>query len=138
MSRSEKILWPPALKKTAPRLLILDAFCASDKPLTAPALSALLERQGTPVWLSTVYRVLDLFSEHGILIKTALHENGMAIYELNDGHRHYAVCVACKRVIAMHGCPLESFMPDLQEKNFHILGHKLQMYGYCGECYRAD
>lgn len=134
MDEFEKMRWPAGVKRTKQRELVLSVFSVLDRPLTALEVSEYLAHEGTPVWLSTVYRVLDMFLERGMVSKIAAHENGMAIYALNDGHRHYAVCVTCKKVIAMRGCPLESFMPDLQEKNFRVLGHRLQMYGYCANC----
>jgi Fur family ferric uptake transcriptional regulator len=87
------------------------------------------------VSLSTVYRILDVFTENGMAEKTPVAESGMAIYELRGaGHRHYAVCELCHRVIPMHGCPLESFLPELAEQDFRVVGHRLQMFGYCGDC----
>lgn len=128
-------VWPQAVKRTKQRCLVLAVLEAADMPVTALDISARLEKQGNPVWLSTIYRILDTFSEHGMAQKAAVLENGMAIYECSTrAHRHYAVCVVCHKVIAIHDCPLESYSPLLQEQNFHVLGHKLQMYGYCGEC----
>lgn len=135
MDTHDKISWPDGLKKTKQRLEIFEALCESQKPVNVQELSALLERRGNPMWFSTIYRVLDTLLAHGIIQKTAVHESGMAVYELGDAHRHYAVCVGCRRILAIQSCPLDGFLPELQDKNFHVLGHKLQISGYCGECY---
>lgn len=132
------IPWPHGLKKTKQRVQVLEALAALPAPVTAQDLAALLERQGTPVWLSTIYRILDTFTEQDMVVKTPIIDSGMSIYELNrSDHRHYAVCVLCHRVIAMENCPMDSFLPQLSEQDFHVLGHRLQMYGYCGSCAKA-
>lgn len=129
------IPWPQGVRRTKQRVQVLEALGRTPTPVTALDLSALLEKEGTPVWLSTIYRILDTFVESGLVLKTPVVESGMAIYELCGGiHRHYAVCVLCHKIIAMENCPMESFLPRLAEQDFHVLGHRLQMYGYCGDC----
>ena len=135
MLQSEEILWAPALKKTKQRQLVLEVLRQAQAPLTALDIAGRLERQGTPVWLSTVYRVLDSFVEHAMLQKTTVVESGMAVFEINDRiHRHYAVCIRCHKIIPLENCPLESFQPELGEADFQVLGHRLQMYGFCSGC----
>lgn len=130
-----KTLWPKGIKKTKQRAEVLDALCEAGRPVNAQEISAMLENRGSQMWFSTIYRVLDTFLEHGTIRRADVDKDGMAMYELNDGHRHYAVCVGCRKIIEIHGCPLESFMPDLQDKSFHVVGHKLQISGFCGDCH---
>jgi len=125
--------WAPELKKTRQRRLVLETLERAEGPVAATDITARLAQAGTPVWLSTVYRVLDTFVEHGMLQKTTVLESGAAVYELCGSHRHYAVCVVCRKIIPLHGCPLDSFRPELGER-FHITGHRLQIYGVCGGC----
>lgn len=133
--RLDEIAWPSGLKKTKQRVAVLAALAESDAPLTTMELSARMERRGEAVWLSTIYRILDTFAENDMVLKTPVHDTGIAIYELaRDHHRHYAVCVLCGRVIPMANCPMESFLPEIAEQDFHTLGHRLQIYGYCGGC----
>jgi len=127
--------WAKGLKRTRQRELVLGVLEQADAPLAAPDIAARLERQGESLWLSTIYRVLDSFVEHGMLSKAAVLDSGMAVYALSSRqHRHYAVCLACNRVIPLESCPLESVTPQLTEQNFQITGHRLQMYGFCGGC----
>lgn len=130
--------WPEGLKRTRQRETVLTALSGADTPMTAMQLAAQLERQGEAVWLSTIYRVLDTFVEHGVVKKTQILDSGINIYELTSTqHRHYAVCVVCNRIIGMHNCPVDHhFLPELSEQGFHVLGHRLQMYGYCAACAR--
>lgn len=135
MDRHEPLIWPKGLKKTKQRFDIIEALYGAEKPLSVQEISAELLRRETPMWLSTIYRVLETLMSHGIIQESATRESGTALYEIGDKHRHYAVCVGCKGVIELEGCPLESFLPDLQAKSFHVVGHKLQISGFCDDCY---
>ena len=40
----------------------------------------------------------------------------------------------CHKVIELENCPLENFVPKLADGEFHVLGHRLELYGYCKDC----
>ena len=40
-----------------------------------------------------------------------------------------------KPLVPIANCPMGEFQLELKENNFHVLGHKLEMYGYCDACY---
>ncbi len=126
--------WPDSLKKTKQRLAVFEALLEADKPVGARELSAILERRGEPLWYSTIYRALESLLLHGVVQKTAVLDGGAALYELGEAHRHYAVCLGCSRAIPLKSCPLEHDLPELDD--FHVVGHRLQVSGYCGECYQ--
>ncbi|MEW9124954.1 MAG: transcriptional repressor, partial [Thermotaleaceae bacterium] len=89
-------------------------------------------------WLSTVYRILDIFVKKGVVIRTNIMNSEMSVYELNRfKHKHYAVCMSCKKIIEMDNCPMEGFIPKLEDKNFHIMGHNLEVFGFCNDCDRT-
>jgi len=107
----------------------------ADSPLSAMEICKLTEQAGNPVWLSTVYRILEFFVKENVIIKTTLTGSDMALYERNrDQHRHYAVCLNCHKVVEMDNCPMDEFVPNLADSDFHVVGHKFEMYGYCKEC----
>lgn len=135
MNERESMLWPKGLKKTKQRLDVMEALCEADKPLSVQEIAAELVLRGNPIWLSTIYRVLETLINHGLIQKSAVSESGTALYETGVKHRHYAVCVSCKSVIELEGCPIDSFLTDLDSKSFHIVGHKLQISGFCGDCF---
>ena len=55
-----------------------------------------MKEDGNSAWISTVYRILELFVKKGVVIKTNVMNNEMAVYELNRfKHKHYAVCMNC-------------------------------------------
>ena len=132
MHREE--IWPAKLKKTKQRELVLGVLKASSMPLSATDIEKNLESRGTPVSLSTVYRVLDSFTAHGVAKKTAAQLDGTALYETTSlHHRHYAVCLLCGVVIPVESCPLESWVHGL-DGHFEVIEHDLRIYGYCKCC----
>ncbi len=106
----------------------------SDAPLSAMDIFAQIEKGESPVWLSTIYRILELFTEKGVVSKTTVGSD-MAYYERSRrGHHHYAVCVDCHKIVSFMGCPMTEFKPKLSDDEFHVLGHRVEMYGYCRDC----
>jgi Fur family ferric uptake transcriptional regulator len=127
--------WPSGIKKTRQRQSVLSVLERSSSPLNASEIRDMTEKDGTPVWLSTVYRILELFVKKGVVAKISVLNNEFALYEMNRfGHKHYAICVSCRKVIQMDNCPMEKFVPRLEDGDFHVTGHKVEIYGYCKDC----
>jgi Fe2+ or Zn2+ uptake regulation protein len=132
----EQNRWPAGIKRTKQRESVLSLLEHSDTPLSASDICSKMEKKGDATWLSTIYRTLELFVKKGVAIKTKVMNNDMAVYELNRfEHKHYAVCMNCHKIIPMDNCPMEKFIPELEEDNFHIMGHNLEVFGYCKDCY---
>ena len=124
------------VKRTKQRESVLSILERSEKPLSAAEIHFKMGKDSdSAASLSTVYRILELFVNKGIAVKTNVMHNEMAIYELNRlKHRHYAVCVNCHKIIAMDNCPMEKFKPELEDKDFFIIGHNLELFGLCKDC----
>ncbi len=80
----------------------------SDRPLSAVQIYNRIEREheGSDYAVSTIYRILATFEEHGMVEKTTFMGDGTVVYELNRGeHTHYAVCLECHKRIPLPSCP---------------------------------
>lgn len=127
--------WPAGVKRTRQREGVLAVLEREKRPMSAAEICASLEENGEKAWLSTVYRILELFVEKDIAVKTTVMNSDTAFYELNrHQHRHYAVCIGCHKMIGMHNCPLIEFTPELDEQGFRVLGHNLEVFGVCEAC----
>lgn len=127
--------WPAGIKRTRQRESVLSVLENSKSPLTAMDICSQMENGRDTAWLSTVYRILELFIKKGVVIKTNVMNNEMAVYELNRfKHKHYAVCMNCHKIIEMDNCPMEKFIPKLEDKDFHVMGHNLEVFGFCKDC----
>lgn len=88
---------------TPQRETILNVFqnLQKGKHLSAEDLYNLLEEQGEPISLSTIYRTVKLMARMGILRELEFAE-GHKHYELNQPypyHHHHLICVKCNKTI---------------------------------------
>lgn len=124
------------LKNTRHRAAILGILEQRSQPVTAEQIFMELNRLEVSTSLSTVYRELDSLEGNGLVAKVKINESNKAFYEYNRMiHKHYLICLGCKKMIALDICPLKSFEEKVEEQtHFMITDHKLNLYGYCPEC----
>lgn len=134
-----KVQLPDGVRRTKQREWILAVLEKAKTPMTAADIYALVVAEHKGMSLSTVYRVLEFFEEHDVVARTSVMNSDMAYYELcSRPHTHYAVCVRCSKIVSISNCPLHQFTPDLSDSDFKVLGHRMEMYGYCKDCTGAD
>src|SRR6188768_3448864 len=94
-----KDLRKAGLKVTLPRLKILEILESSTtRHLSAEDIYRTLLDSNEDIGLATVYRVLTQFEAAG-LVSRHHFEDGMAVFELNQGtHHDHIVCLECGRV----------------------------------------
>jgi Fur family transcriptional regulator, ferric uptake regulator len=132
----EKILRNENLRNTKHRNSILEVIDGSKQPITAETIYFVLKEQGVSISLSTVYRVLDALLDKTLIVKTSVTDDNKALYEINGmEHKHHLLCVKCRKMLSVDGCPLEEYEKALEKKlGFSIKGHKLEMFGLCENC----
>lgn len=124
------------IKWTSSRLCVYQVLEEATAPLGAQAICDAVHRRSHAVDLSTVYRILSIFVERKMVSRTLVDEEDKALYELRrDVHKHHFVCLRCRKIFPLAGCPLEQYEPNLgQGEGFLVEGHKLEVYGYCPRC----
>ena len=124
------------LRNTPHRTAILEILKRSEQPLAAEDVFLELKNREVPANLSTVYRTLDVLSAKKLVLKLSLPGDTRSLYEYNRMvHRHYLICLGCKKILAIESCPLGDYEKTLaKQTNYTIAGHKLDIYGYCPEC----
>lgn len=125
------------LKKTKPRVLVLEALKKEKYPISAEKLYLLLAKKG--IHLSTVYRTLNSFVEKGIA-KKEVDENKENVYSLlADEDSHVLVCVRCHKRIPLEGCPYKEANDRLEsETGYKILDHNIEILGLCPDCQKKE
>ena len=127
--------WPEGIKKTKQRESVLAILENAASPMSAIDIYKSIEKTDKTAWLSTVYRILELFVKENVAVKTTFPDDDMAYYELcRQKHRHYAVCMSCHKRIQIDACPLEKVLPALEGGDFQVTGHNLEVYGVCKNC----
>lgn len=129
-----KDLRKAGLKVTLPRLKILEILedsSASRHKSAEDIYKALLD-SNEDIGLATVYRVLTQFEAAGLVTRHHF-ENGMAVFELNEGaHHDHIVCVDCGRVEEFVDAGIEERQQSIaRERGFEIHDHSLIMHGRC-------
>ena len=128
-----KDLRKAGLKVTLPRLKILEILeDASTRHKSAEDIYKALLESNEDIGLATVYRVLTQFEAAGLVTRRHF-ENGMAVFELNQGaHHDHIVCVDCGRVEEFMDAEIEDRQHRVaRERGFEIQDHSLIMHGRC-------
>lgn len=124
------------LKHTKHRQLVLQLLLVRSGVLTAEEIYSSLMAQGADINFSTVYRILESFTQKGVTEKSYLadaRKYGFVLHAL--GHRHRLICLGCHRVVEVEHCPIADFEEQLAgNTDFAIVGHNLEWYGYCADC----
>lgn len=141
MSENYNEAWAAALlkhhgiRRTEPRLHMLQIMAAAPKPLEAREILELANRDREWLWLSTVYRNLEIFLDKGLVQQVNLPESEAVFYRLElHGHNHYAFCEICRREIPLDLCPIEALEAQLRAQGFTPTHHRLEIYGICEDC----
>lgn len=136
----EERLKNSGLKNTKSRKAILDILIRSNQPMAAEQIFITLKERHIDINLSTVYRTLESLESKDLVTKISIIDDDRMLFEYNQlGHRHYLVCLDCKKIITVQNCPLGNYEKTLEdETHFNIIGHKLYLYGYCEECQKRN
>jgi Fur family ferric uptake transcriptional regulator len=128
-----KDLRKAGLKVTLPRLKILEILESSaTRHLSAEDIYRNLLDSNEDIGLATVYRVLTQFEAAGLVTRHHF-EDGMAVFELNQGtHHDHIVCLECGRVEEFMDAGIEERQDQVAQRlGFEIRDHSLILYGKC-------
>ena len=121
------------LKVTVPRLKVLELFHTSpERHLSAEDVYRRLLDDHADIGLATVYRVLTQFEAAGLVTRHHF-EDGMAVFELNQGpHHDHIVCIDCGRVEEFMDSGIEDRQNAVAKRlGYEIRDHSLILYGQC-------
>lgn len=128
-----KDLRKAGLKVTLPRLKILEILeTGSTRHVSAEDIYKTLLETNQDIGLATVYRVLTQFEAAGLVTRHHF-EDGMAVFELNQGtHHDHIVCIDCGRVEEFLDGGIEERQTAVAKRlGFEIRDHSLILYGHC-------
>ena len=128
-----KDLRKAGLKVTLPRLKILEILESSTtRHLSAEDIYRTLLDGNEDIGLATVYRVLTQFEAAGLVTRHHF-ENGMAVFELNQGtHHDHIVCLDCGRVEEFIDESIEERQEEIARRlGYELRDHAMTLYGHC-------
>lgn len=130
---SSELLKAAGLRKTQPRLAVLDALNEHHGPFTTDEIHGLI--RGAKLDLVTVYRTLGSFEKLGI-VRRCDFGDGVARYELGSEthHHHHVICRVCRKAEPLDDCVLERLEKDVQKLGYGEITHSLEFFGVCRDC----
>ncbi len=122
---------------TNQRKLVLAELTAEAKPVNAYVIAERVSAKGEKVDVSTVYRMLAVFQELGLV--HLVQQGFVRCIEFeceNDKHcHHHFVCKDCGDASELH-VEDKKFINELRKKflNLEIQEHHFEFLGLCGNC----
>lgn len=129
--------YPTGIKWTKQRKDVYQVLMGAKEPMSAQEIYAQIVKSvpDTGYAVSTIYRILTAFEEKNMVIKSVLMDGDAAVYEWNrGGHTHYAICLNCHKRIPLKNCPIGHMHMPVDNTDFMVTGHKVEVYGYCKTC----
>lgn len=128
-----KLLNKHDLKTTSARISLLKLLENEKNPVDSQFLVNSLQKT-FKVDKVTIFRILNVLTEHGILRKLEFGE-GKARYELNNEDHHHLICQNCGKIEDISDCNIGALEKEInQKKKFLVKLHTLEFYGLCENC----
>ena len=118
------------------RFNILEVFLQTEKHLTSSELIELLEENGYNFEPDFIRDTLKLMVRFGFAKKNRFN-NGPVRYEhMHLGQHHdHMICTKCRKIVEFREDRLEDLQVQIAAAHgFHMLQHKMEIYGICSEC----
>jgi len=118
------------------RFKVLDTFLKTENHVTSAELTQMLNDNGHDLDNEFVKDTLKMMCNFGFARKNRF-DNGVVRYEhwhLGQHHDHI-ICIKCKKIVEFEEDALENLQINIASKHgFHMLQHKMELYGICSEC----
>lgn len=129
--------WPVGMKKTKARLKVIALLNECSKPLSAIEIYEHLICTGEKVNQSTIYRILETFVEQAMIQRIHFSDESISYYEKMDEDNadlDTAVCLSCKKREYLEPTVFNQEEVKQQASGFQVKSHRMEVYGYCGDC----
>lgn len=124
---------------TTQRQIIVESFIASGDHLTVEELHNRVKEVDRTVSAATVYRTVNLLVDIGVATKRHFGD-ASAVFEstINKVHHHHLVCLSCGAIVEFHSDEIDTIQEGIaKDHGYHLVRHRLDMYGICPVCRKA-
>lgn len=133
VSEAIMLLKEKGYKHTGKREDMLRLFKDEKRYLSAKDVLENMQKNYPGLSFDTIYRNLSLFVDLSILETTELEgEKRFRFSCSTNHHHHHLICLHCGKTKQINECPMGQLNTNLDD--FTIIGHKFEVYGYCGNC----
>jgi Fur family transcriptional regulator, ferric uptake regulator len=132
-----EVLARAGLKRGGARQRIIELLADQPCALSAVEIEDALRAQGKPTGRASIYRVLDLLVDHGLVERVAVGD-GQSRFERSEAggeHHHHLVCEQCGKLVAFDDPALERAIDELSERlGVRVEHHDVVLRGACDQC----
>jgi len=118
------------------RLVVLEVFLRTEHHVTAQELAVLVNEQDAGLEFEFIRDTIDLMCVYGFAQQNRF-DNGEPRYEHHHlgQHHDHMICTKCKGIFEFQNQDVEQLQLQIAaESGFHLLQHKLELYGICRQC----
>jgi len=134
---AHSVLARAGLRRGGARERIIDLLAQEPCALSAVEIEDALRAQGGRIGRASIYRVLELLVEHGLVERVTVG-HGLSRFErvLPSGeHHHHLVCERCGRLVAFDDAGLERAIDRVSERlGIRVEHHEVVLRGACQDC----
>jgi Fur family ferric uptake transcriptional regulator len=131
------VLAGAGLKRGGARERVIALLAGEPCALSAVEIEDMLRASGRATGRASIYRVLELLIEHGLVERVAVGD-GQARFERlhpSGAHHHHLVCEQCGALVAFDDPGLEHAIDRLSERlGIRVESHDVLLRGACERC----
>lgn len=116
---------------------VLKLLFESESHLSADEIQQIIKKEEkVNIGIATVYRILNLFEEMGIVSAITIQGMDSKMYELSlKAHHDHLICINCNKIIEFVDKEIEELQEQVaKNRGFVLQSHNMIMYGICKEC----
>jgi Fur family ferric uptake transcriptional regulator len=131
------VLTGAGLRRGGAREQVIELLAQEPCALSAVEIEDALRAHGGRIGRASIYRVLELLVEHGLVERVAVG-HGLSRFErvLASGHHHHhLLCDQCGRLVAFDDAGLERAIDRVSERlGVRVEHHEVTLRGACADC----
>ncbi len=118
------------------RFKVLEVFLQTEHHVTVSETIQLLEENGHEFSPDFVRETLKLICRYGFAKKIKFNHGPVRYEHRHLGQHHdHMICTKCKKIFEFQNEKIENLQVQVSHTyGFHMLQHKLEIYGICSEC----
>ena len=118
------------------RLTVIDTFLSTEEHVTLEELSRLLREGGHNYEPDFIRRCMNRWVDYGFAQKEFFEGQPPRYEHRHLGKHHdHLICTKCNRIIEFNNPEMERLQVRIAlGEGFHMLQHKMEIYGICADC----
>ena len=122
--------------KIEERLNVIDTFLDTEEHVTLEDMMRLLRERGFDYDTDFVRQCMNRWVDHGFAQKKTFEGQPPRYEHRHLGKHHdHLICTRCSKIIEFRNDDIEKLQLKIAaDQGFHMLQHKMEIYGLCSDC----